>query len=290
MPHGAMRVEWDARDAARAATGADHRRLGRAGRGVRPGLRRARARRGAGRAPAPTGCEALAAELSAAPRRRGPGHPGRPRRFEAHDPVMDARRGARPPRRRAGQQRRLRHRPELRRRAVGAAARLPDDHGGQRLRPRLRRDPRHGRARRRRDHQRRLAGRRSRPASPATRLYPGAKSLMIKFSQSLDAEYRAKGVEGHRASAPASPGPSSPGQDGTQADDGRRAARASCRPPRRWSRAPSAPTSAGRVVVVPGWHNKLAAVLLHDLPEPLVRARSSAPARRSIIWKGRGRA
>jgi hypothetical protein len=29
---------------------------------------------------------------------------------------------------------------------------------------------------------------------------------------------------------------------------------------------------AGRLVLVPGWHNKVAAVLMKTLPEPLVRA------------------
>ena len=28
----------------------------------------------------------------------------------------------------------------------------------------------------------------------------------------------------------------------------------------------------GKVVVVPGWHNQIAALLLHYLPQPLVRA------------------
>ena len=84
--------------------------------------------------------------------------------------------GARPDHRRAGQQRRLRHSAELHRRAVGAPARLPDDHGGQRLRPGLRRASRAWWSAARGDHQHRLAGRPSRPAWRATRSIRGSRA------------------------------------------------------------------------------------------------------------------
>ena len=45
--------------------------------------------------------------------------------------------------------------------------------------------------------------------------------------------------------------------------------------------APIAAHEAGRVVVVPGWHNKLAARILRYMPEPLVIAAVRAGSDRS---------
>ncbi|HEY1447728.1 MAG TPA: SDR family NAD(P)-dependent oxidoreductase [Caulobacteraceae bacterium] len=108
------------------------------------------------------------------------------------------------------------------------------------------------------------------PGAAGHTLYPGAKSLAIKFSEALDAEYRAAGVR-VTAVCPGFTATEFAKANGTQAimDASPRfffqtaeqvvftAIRANAR---------------GRVVCVPGWHNKLAAGLLRYLPQSLVRA------------------
>lgn len=108
------------------------------------------------------------------------------------------------------------------------------------------------------------------PGAAGHTLYPGAKSLAIKFSEALDAEYRASGV---RITAVC------PGFTLTEfaAANGTQAVMESS-PRMFFQTAPVVVETAlranerGQVVVVPGWHNKLAAFLLHYLPGPLVRA------------------
>ena len=103
-------------------------------------------------------------------------------------------------------------------------------------------------------------------------LYPGVKSLMIKFSQSLDAEYRAAGVRvtavcpGFTQTEFAAPG-RHPG------DHGRASRGCSARPPRQVVEAAIRANERGKVVVVPGWHNKVAAALL-QLPARAAGARA----------------
>jgi len=107
------------------------------------------------------------------------------------------------------------------------------------------------------------------PGVAGNSLYPGVKSLMVKFSQSLDAEYRAAGV---RVTAIC------PGFTRTEfaaeagiADVMERESRMF------WQTAEAVAETAiranerGRVVVVPGWHNKVAVALMRGLPEPVVR-------------------
>ena len=100
-------------------------------------------------------------------------------------------------------------------------------------------------------------------------LYPGAKGLMIRFSQALDAEYRDKGV---RVTALC------PGFTLTEfaAANGTQAVMDSS--PRLFFQTAETVVAAalrandcGRVVVAPGLHNQLAALLLNYLPGPLVR-------------------
>jgi uncharacterized protein len=100
-------------------------------------------------------------------------------------------------------------------------------------------------------------------------LYPGAKSLAIKFSQALDAEYRDAGV---RVTAIC------PGFTQTEFAKANGTASVMEASPRRLFQTAEAVVTAairaneaGRVVAVPGWHNKLAAFLLRYMPEPLVR-------------------
>ena len=101
-------------------------------------------------------------------------------------------------------------------------------------------------------------------------LYPGAKSLLLKFSQALDAEYGKKGIRVTAVCPGATESEFSQvsGTEGVEAGD-------------RWRFTQSAESvvesairanEAGRLVVVPGWRNKLAAALMQTLPEPLVRA------------------
>lgn len=100
-------------------------------------------------------------------------------------------------------------------------------------------------------------------------LYPGAKSLMMSFSQALDAEYRDQGL---RVTAV------SPGFVHTDfaAANGTDVAMSGA--PRRLFLTPEQVVAAalkandrGQVIVVPGWYNALAAGLMRILPQSLVR-------------------
>ena len=116
------------------------------------------------------------------------------------------------------------------------------------------------------------------PGVAGNTLYPAVKSLMIKFSQSLDSEYRARGLKvtavcpgstvsefGQTAGIPGredqKPGPFVQTAEAVVA-------------------AALAANAAGRVVVVPGWHNRLAVAMMRGLPEPLVRGLINAGAAR----------
>jgi len=107
------------------------------------------------------------------------------------------------------------------------------------------------------------------PGVAGNSLYPGMKSLMVKFSQSLDAEYRAAGVK-VTAVCPGFTRTEFAQQAGIHEIMERESRMF-------WQTAEAVVETAiranerGRVVVVPGWHNKLAAALLRGLPEPLVR-------------------
>ena len=107
------------------------------------------------------------------------------------------------------------------------------------------------------------------PGVAGNSLYPGVKSLMVKFSQSLDAEYRAAGVKVTVVC---------PGFVRTEFAQKAGIAGIIEREPRMFWLSAEAVAEAtiranhrGRVVVIPGWHNRLAAALLRGLPEPLVR-------------------
>jgi short-subunit dehydrogenase len=108
------------------------------------------------------------------------------------------------------------------------------------------------------------------PGAAGHTLYPGAKSLAIKFSQALDAEYRAKGLR-VTAVCPGFTLTEFAEVNGTQA--------VMDQAPRRFfqtadqvAQAAIAANQRGKVVIVPGWHNKLAAGLLRYLPESLLEA------------------
>ncbi len=101
-------------------------------------------------------------------------------------------------------------------------------------------------------------------------LYPGAKSLMVKLSQALDAEYRAAGVK----VTAVCPGftltefAHANGTDKVMAEAPRRLFQTAAQVAEAGLKA----NDAGRVVVIPGWWNALAVTLMRLIPEGLVRA------------------
>jgi hypothetical protein len=108
------------------------------------------------------------------------------------------------------------------------------------------------------------------PGAAGHSLYPGAKSLAIKFSESLDAEYRKAGVK-VTAVCPGFTKTEFATANGTQAimDS---SSRMFFQTAEQVVEATIRANAAGRVIVIPGWHNKLAAALLRYLPESLVKA------------------
>ena len=108
------------------------------------------------------------------------------------------------------------------------------------------------------------------PGTAGHSLYPGAKSLMLTFSEALDAEYRGRGVKVTAVC---------PGFTRTGFAEANATAHLMEDAPRLfWQSAQTvvaaaiAGNEAGKVVVIPGWHNRLAAALLSHLPRGLVRA------------------
>jgi short-subunit dehydrogenase len=106
------------------------------------------------------------------------------------------------------------------------------------------------------------------PGAAGHSLYPGAKSLMIKFSQALDAEYGGQGI---RVTAIC------PGFTRTEFAAANETQHLMDEAPRLfWQSAETVVQAAicanerGRVVVIPGWHNRLAVFFLRYLPEALV--------------------
>ncbi|HZZ35208.1 MAG TPA: SDR family NAD(P)-dependent oxidoreductase [Caulobacteraceae bacterium] len=108
------------------------------------------------------------------------------------------------------------------------------------------------------------------PGAAGHTLYPGAKSLALRFSQALDAEYRDKGIR-VTALCPGFVKTGFAAANGTQhlMDE---APRLFFQTAEQVVAAAIAGNRKGRVVVVPGWHNKLAAILLQYLPQSLVGA------------------
>ncbi len=107
------------------------------------------------------------------------------------------------------------------------------------------------------------------PGVAGNTLYPGVKSLAVKFSQALDAEYRARGLKVTAVC---------PGFTKTEFAAAAGVQQLMDREPRALWQTPKAVVEAairgnerGKVVVIPGWHNKLAVAMMRGLPEPLVR-------------------
>ena len=107
------------------------------------------------------------------------------------------------------------------------------------------------------------------PGVAGNSLYPGVKSLMIKFSESLDAENRAAGIK-VTAVCPGFTKTEFAAQAGIQHIMDRER-RALFQTAEEVVEATIRANERGKVVLVPGWHNKVAATMLRGLPEPLVR-------------------
>ena len=107
------------------------------------------------------------------------------------------------------------------------------------------------------------------PGVAGNSLYPGVKGLMVKFSQSLDSEYRAAGLK-ITAVCPGFTKTEFALQAGVH-EIMERESRLLWQTPEAVVAETIRGNERGKVVVIPGWHNKLAAALLRGLPEPLVR-------------------
>jgi uncharacterized protein len=119
------------------------------------------------------------------------------------------------------------------------------------------------------------------PGVAGNTLYPAVKSLMIKFSQSLDAEYRAKGIF-VTALCPGTTASEFAVRAGYQ-DKLASAPRAFSNTAEEVVDAAIRGNEAGRIIVIPGWHNKVAVALMGVLPEKLVRAAINAGAAKYLV-------
>jgi len=108
------------------------------------------------------------------------------------------------------------------------------------------------------------------PGMAGHTLYPAAKSFAIKFSEALAEEYSRDGIR-VTALCPGFTHTEFALANGTQAvmDASPRMFFQTAGPV---IQAAIRANERGRVVLVPGWHNKVAAALLRYLPEPLVKA------------------
>jgi short-subunit dehydrogenase len=121
------------------------------------------------------------------------------------------------------------------------------------------------------------------PGVAGNTLYPGVKSLMIKFSQALDAEYRTAGLK-VTALCPGSTRTDFAAEAGYQhllTPSARRFAET----PEQVAATAIRGNEAGRLIVIPGWTNRLAVALMRGLPEPLVRAVINAGAAKYRLSK-----
>ncbi len=119
------------------------------------------------------------------------------------------------------------------------------------------------------------------PGVKGNSLYPGAKSLAVKFSQALAAEYGDKGIK-VTVICPGFTTTEFAAQAGIQEimdSEPRMMSQTAAQVAEIAIRA----NEQGRVVVVPGLHNKIAAFLLRRLPEALVRAIISAGSAKYLL-------
>ena len=116
------------------------------------------------------------------------------------------------------------------------------------------------------------------PGVAGNTLYPGVKGLMISFSQALDCECRAQGIK-VTAVCPGATESDFAKQAGYDHLVGS-ASRLFSQTAEHVANVAIKANEAGRVVVIPGWHNSLAVMLMRALPQPLVRAAINAGAKK----------
>jgi len=116
------------------------------------------------------------------------------------------------------------------------------------------------------------------PGVAGNTLYPGVKGLIIRFSQALDCEVRSEGIK-VTAVCPGA----------TESDFAKEAGYAHLVGPSSRMFTQSADhvaavaikaNEAGRVIVIPGWHNSLAVMAMRALPEAWVRRAINVGARK----------
>jgi len=117
------------------------------------------------------------------------------------------------------------------------------------------------------------------PGVAGNTLYPGAKSLVVKFSQSLDAEYRRHGLK-ITAVCPGSTKTEFASQAGIQHIMDRDPSPLPSQTAEQVVEAAIAGNARGLVVVVPGGLNQIAAFLMRRLPQALVRRLIGAGAKK----------
>lgn len=100
-------------------------------------------------------------------------------------------------------------------------------------------------------------------------LYPAAKSYAIKFSEALDAELRGKGIK-VTALCPGSTESEFTAANGTK-EAGHGAPDFLLQKPEQVVEAAIAGNEAGKILVIPGVHNRIAVFLMRRLPHGLVR-------------------
>ncbi len=116
------------------------------------------------------------------------------------------------------------------------------------------------------------------PGGPGHTLYPAAKSFVLKFSLSLDAEVRAKGV---RVTCVLPGSTSSEFQTANGTADAMKAMPGFLiSTPKQVVESAFAAAARGQVTVIPGWHNQLAALVFKLAPTTVLRALSAAASRR----------
>jgi short-subunit dehydrogenase len=119
------------------------------------------------------------------------------------------------------------------------------------------------------------------PGVAGNTLYPGVKGLMIRFSQALDCEYRDKGIK-VTALCPGS----------TESEFSKEAgydhlvgatSRLFTQTAEHVVQVAMAANERGRVIVIPGWHNSLAVMVMRALPESWVRAAINTGAKKYLL-------
>ena len=117
------------------------------------------------------------------------------------------------------------------------------------------------------------------PGVAGNTLYPGAKSLVVKFSQALDAEYRGAGLK-ITAVCPGSTKTEFADKAGIRELMDEQPSPLPTQTAAQVVAAALAGNDRGRVVVTPGLHNRVAVFLMRRLPEALVRTVIGAGAKK----------